>query len=378
MLLILLSQEKFEEMIILRKKLFRRILQGTGKMICLALFIVFVLIPIIFRYSYSLQRNMLFLPFVRWPRNVDFNHPEKLGLMGTRNFYVKSPKGVKLGAWHILPKSLLNDSENAEDVEKYFEESLTHGEPVILYMHGNSGSRAGLHRIELYHVLQNLNYHIISFDYRSYADSSPIPPSEEGVVEDGVFIYNWLKEKVKNAPLFVWGHSLGTGISSHVLDHLATGPSHVKEEVDGLGDHEKKSSSALPLGLVLEAPFSNLRDEIREHPLAQLFRWMPWFDHFFLNPVNANNLAFETDKHLKNVNIPIIILHAEDDAVVPFKLGLKLYSSTRNARSEMDAPIDFIKFEEQHHFGHKYICRSPALPNIISEFVNNTLEKKKA
>jgi len=63
-------------------------------------------------------------------------------------------------------------------------------------------------------LLQDLDCHVITFDYRGYADSTDVPPSETGVVTDGTFVYRWVKELVgqnSNAQLFVWGHSLGTG-----------------------------------------------------------------------------------------------------------------------------------------------------------------------
>lgn len=46
------------------------------------------------------------------------------------------------------------------------EDSLAEGYPILLYLHGNSGSRAGSHRIELYKILQSLNYHVVTLDYR--------------------------------------------------------------------------------------------------------------------------------------------------------------------------------------------------------------------
>jgi pimeloyl-ACP methyl ester carboxylesterase len=53
----------------------------------------------------------------------------------------------------------------------------------------------------------------------------------------------------------------------------------------------------------------------------QMFRLVPWFDDFFVEPFAKNNLTFESDKHIANINVPITILHAEDDKVVPFHLG---------------------------------------------------------
>ncbi|XP_046401191.1 lysophosphatidylserine lipase ABHD12 isoform X3 [Ischnura elegans] len=357
----------FSSVTILTVWQYTEFLNGIAKIVCLALFFIFGIIPLTFKYSYTFQRSMLFLPFVRWPRNVDFDKPEKLGLHGARNFYVTSSKGIRLGAWHILPQSMVKESESTSiPKEEFFEQALSRGQPVVLYMHGNSGSRAGLHRVELYHVLQKLDYHIIAFDYRSYGDSSSVAPSENGVVDDGVCMYNWTKQRTGKAPLFVWGHSLGTGISAHVLAQLTRLQMDVRSE-DG-------QQMYIPKALVLESPFNNLRDEIQDHPLAQFFTWMPWFSAFFLDPVKQNGLVFETDVHVKSIPIPIIILHAEDDAVVPYKLGRKLYHTAVLSRSPADPPVMFAKFDGSHGFGHKYICRSPELPSIVSKFFSDSLK----
>lgn len=61
-------------------------------------------------------------------------------------------------------------------------------------------------------------------------------------------MYNWVSNKTKGN-LFVWGHSLGTGLSTHMLGVLS-------------------KSDIVPTGLILESPFNNLKDEISEHPLA--------------------------------------------------------------------------------------------------------------
>ncbi|XP_067006951.2 lysophosphatidylserine lipase ABHD12 isoform X2 [Anabrus simplex] len=328
-----------------------RILYGTLKAILLGLFTLFVIVPLIYKYTYTLQRSMIFLNFVNWPVDIDYNSPQKYGLPAARNFYVTTNDGVKLGVWHILPKSLEDSGQNAS--EDFFEESLGHGEPVILYMHGNSGSRATPHRLELYKVLKNLDCHVVAFDYRSYGDSSPIVPSEAGVVSDGKYMYHWLAERVgDSALLIVWGHSLGTGVSSHVLHKLADEGTQVK-------------------ALILESPFNNLRDEIREHPFAKFFRRLPWFDTCFLDPVHANNLKFESDKHLSQVASPVLILHAEDDLVVPYVLGKRLFDTVQHSRPKDGGLISFVRFEGTHRYGHKYICRAPELPLIVQEFISN-------
>ena len=44
-----------------------------------------------------------------------------------------------------------------------------------------------------------------------FGDSSSVTPSEEGLVTDTKVIFRYLRDKSGNSPLFVWGHSLGTG-----------------------------------------------------------------------------------------------------------------------------------------------------------------------
>lgn len=44
-----------------------------------------------------------------------------------------------------------------------------------------------------------------------FADSSAVPPSERGLVRDVKAVYNYVKEKAGKSPVFVYGHSLGTG-----------------------------------------------------------------------------------------------------------------------------------------------------------------------
>lgn len=56
----------------------------------------------------------------------------------------------------------------------------------------------------------------------------------------------------------------------------------------------------------------------------QLFKSLPWFSFTVVEPMQENNLKFENDRHILNVDCPILILHAEDDLVVPYKLGRKV------------------------------------------------------
>ncbi|KOC68408.1 Monoacylglycerol lipase ABHD12, partial [Habropoda laboriosa] len=322
----------------------------TMKISIIVYLVIFGVLPLIFHYSYTIQKKILFLNLLQWPLNLDFSKPESVGMKGTRNFYLKTDQQVKIGLWQILPQSLLNDSTITTDND--YEAVLRNAKrPVFLYMHGNSGNRASSHRLELYKLFQNLDYHVICFDYRGYGDSEEAELSEMGVVIDSKYVLEWLLEVVNNtAPVFVWGHSLGTGVSTHVLALLA-------------------AEKIYPAGLILESPFNNIADELSEHPLAQVFKHLPWFHWVIVEPFYNNYLRFESDKHIQKVQCPVMILHAEDDNVVPFALGEKLFEAAINYHGNDTSRVQLIRIEASFGLGHKYICRYEKLPNIIKSFV---------
>ncbi|XP_011299953.1 monoacylglycerol lipase ABHD12 isoform X2 [Fopius arisanus] len=333
-----------------KKGFIKRVILWTAKVIIVTYLIVFGLCPLIFHYSYGFQRKILFLNFVHWPPSVDFDKPESVGLQGARNFYLSTNESVKIGAWQILPKSLVNESVKWSEEE--FNGALRNPKrPVFLYMHGNSGNRASSHRVELYKVFQELDYQVIAFDYRNYGDSDPAELSEEGVVKDSKFVLQWLMEKVNGTvPVFVWGHSLGTGVSSHSLALLA-------------GDNLQ------PTGLFLESPFNNMADELSYHPFSQIFKHLPWFHWVIVQPFYGNGLRFESDKHIGDIKCPVMILHAEDDIVIPISLGEKLYQEGLRLHKNDSNQVTMIRINGSLGLGHKYICRYEPLPKIIENFV---------
>jgi abhydrolase domain-containing protein 12 len=171
-------------------------------------------------------------------------------LYATRNFYLKYSDGdenkVSIAVWHVVPNHIVrqfhrelrirpgvlrNLTVNEEQLrgqtveglvvddkfdindhrqkEALFEELVRKSNaPVVLYFHGNTGSRANGHRIELYGTLRRLGYHIFAIDYRGFADSSEHSPTERGCVSDALAIYKYIKNLTRN-PIYIYGHSLG-------------------------------------------------------------------------------------------------------------------------------------------------------------------------
>ncbi|CAH4037565.1 lysophosphatidylserine lipase ABHD12-like isoform X1 [Pieris brassicae] len=350
-----------------------------GASITAGIFVFHVaVVPLIFKYSKSFKQNMIFANFAQWPFHIDYEDPAASGIEGARNINIEYQSivdncPVKLGIWHILPKSSyeklkgsFEESADKEQLSKQLDEELANSKhPIVLYCHGNSNSRAASHRIELYQFFQKMDFHTIAFDYRGYGDSTNVCPTERGVVEDSLIVYDWLNSTIQSSSqrpaVFVWGHSLGTGISSHLMGNL----SELSRDV------LKREPLPRPSGLILEAPFNNLADAVTHHPLSALVRWLPYFDNTFVSPFRSSEeYSFKSDTHLaKAKELPVLILHAKDDVIVPFVVGLKLYRSILESRNNDGSKVKLHAYDKQKNLGHKYICHAQDLEQVIGEFV---------
>jgi len=319
----------------------------------IAFIVVFLLAPAVWRYSPSIQKSMLFLNHDYMPAVQNYSHPEVYGLKGTRNFYIDTNDSVSLGVWHILPRKLL---EEYGGNKSNYERSLSHGEPIVIYMHGNSGARANEQRIELYHKLQDIDCHVIAVDYRSYADSTAdVEIDEDGLVSDAMTTYKWVYERANGTSIFGWGHSLGTGIGAHAFSLLE------KENI-------------YPSGLILESPYNKLSEAIREYPTTQIVRYLPWFDFFIIDPVIENGIVFDTEENLKNAKVPVLILHARDDAIIPYQLSERLYNYVADSRKGTSSSTELVLYDVKYGFGHQFICRDEEIGSKIKKFIDNCIK----
>uniref|UniRef100_A0A8C6TII9 Abhydrolase domain containing 12 n=1 Tax=Neogobius melanostomus TaxID=47308 RepID=A0A8C6TII9_9GOBI len=205
----------------------------------------------------------------------------------------------------------------------------------------------------LFQVLSALGFHVIAFDYRGWGDSDG-SPSELSMTSDALFIYHWLKVRLNKAPLYVWGHSLGTGVATNVVRRLC-------------------DRDSPPDALILESPFTNIREEAKSHPFSMVYRFLPGFDWFFLDTISANDIYFASDDNVNHISCPVLILHAEDDAVVPFHLGKKLYHAASRSQSLSGHKVQFVPFDSSLSYKHKFIYRSPELAHILSNFLETSL-----
>lgn len=101
---------------------------------------------------------------------------------------------------------------------------------------------------------------VVSYVYGvlDYGDSSDVELSEDGVVNDCVQLYEWLISKT-DTDIYLWGHSLGTALAAHTALILS------------------RRNIRQPVGLVLEAAFTKMSEELKVHPYGKVsFKRLSW------------------------------------------------------------------------------------------------------
>ncbi|MGH0181168.1 UNVERIFIED_CONTAM: hypothetical protein FKN15_005985 [Acipenser sinensis] len=272
------------------------------KRLFLTLFVVYVSVPFLIRLFPALLANVVYLSALKAPFFVDLQRPEDLQLNHTANFYLSPEEGVRIGVWAIG------------------------------------------HRVELIKVLSAAGFHVFALDYRGFADSTG-DPSEEGMTADGVYLYRWVKERSSGSPVCFWGHSLGTGVATNAACRL-------------------QDQGSPPDAVILEAPYTNIREEGARHPFAQIYRIFPAFEYFFLDTMALSNIFFPNDENLKSMSSPLMILHAEDDHVVPFEMSRKLYEIALKSQHSQEN-VKLVSFDGSLGYRHNNIYKDPKLPALL-------------
>ncbi len=362
----------------------------------LLLFLLFLLvlftaiIPILFRFSLLIQRGTVFMNIV----NFSLRTPEGAGLRCTRNWLLhlkvpfrnnvinnnnnnnnKETQSIHLGVWHVSPQEATCENVPETGGPRTFHPKLNDGRLVVLYTHGMGGTRSSAHRVALYKLLSNkLNAHVLAFDYRGFGDSGPDPegPRAEGLAQDTEALYRWLVEVEQVHPnkVLLWGHSMGTAVAIRFLSNLSS----KAVETGSTSEHLPP-----PLATVLEAPFTSLREAIPVFPLAKIFSLLPHFNSCFLEPLVGNHhLNFDSSVLMSRVSTPLLFFHAEDDRIVPYSLGRKLYSiALQEQPSSVQLRPSFVSFPRERHFGHKNIVAAgDELVRAVQSFLEAVRQQK--
>jgi len=155
---------------------------------------------------------------------------------------------------------------------------------LVYYLKGNSKSIKGWGKFAVDFTLHG--YDVIMIDYRGFGKSTG-KLSQDSMKKDALYVYDRLKEKVKEEHIIVYGRSLGTGLATKV------------------------ASMNNPKALVLACPYFSMSKNVKRYlplvPLGLVMRYqMP------------------TYKWIKYVDCPINLIHGTNDKVIRFKSSLRL------------------------------------------------------
>ena len=311
----------------------------------LLLFILYLIPPIVVRYSSWARDAAIFVHHVRTPYFRNISDPSSFGVNLAREFKLYQEDGCVIETWQILPEHYSHQERpevlTSHISEKEYISALSDGAPIVLYLHGNTGTRATYHRVRLYKYLTEMGHHLITFDYRGFANSECYP-SERGMMEDSKLVWNWIKKNAPDAKVYIWGHSLGSAAATYLTKGLCI-------------------DQDLPSGLILDAPITNIVDAAKYHFLTLPY-WplMPIFSYFVLESFEDK---FDSKEYIKHITCPILILHGQSDFVVPFHLGKELYdTAVKHSQGE-------VEFVDGGFYGHKSSWESTKTKETLKKFI---------
>ena len=149
-------------------------------------------------------------------------------------------------------------------------------------------------------------------------------PSEKGLYDDGNSAILWLKNLgLKESDIILYGESLGTGVATELA--------------------QNKNFA----GLVLETPFTSM--------IAAAKNFYPYI------PVGLLlRDKYKNDKKIKNINIPILVMHGEADQIVPFWMGKKIYEIANQPKYSYFTKYDdhMMEYDEKLVFKLKTFIKS--------------------
>ena len=213
----------------------------------------------------ALAVNALQKRLMYFPDTTHFT-PEQAGISGVSERVIETADGARVLAWQA---------------------QAAPGQPTILYFHGNAGSlETRVERIRKY-MARGLG--VFMMTYRGFGGSTG-SPSEAANVADAKQAYDVLVASgVPAEDIIVYGESLGSSVAVQV------------------------AAARNVAGLVLDAPYTSMVDLAALHYPHIPGRW-------FMTD------RYETRRHIAGVTAPLLILHGENDGIVPVAMGREVFA----------------------------------------------------
>ena len=176
---------------------------------------------------------------------------------------------------------------------------------TLLFCHGNYGNISyNLEKILFHH---SLGFSVLAFDYRGYGLSSTSnsttqqtpssqTPSEESTYTDAIAAYDYLVKGRQISPekITVLGHSMGGAIAIH----LAAQRPNIAN-------------------LIIKSSFTTMEDAVHAKKIYSLFPVKQLLNH-----------PFDSLSKVKELKVPTLYVHGDQDFDVPAEFSHRLYAAT--------------------------------------------------
>lgn len=198
--------------------------------------------------------------------------PVEAGLDGVKEIELAAADGTALIAWYAPAKD---------------------GKPTLLYFHGNAANAAN--RATKIEKMLESGFGVFYLNNRGYGGSAG-NPTEANNAADAIAAYDRLTGLgVPASSIVAYGESLGSGPAVRLA---------VERPV---------------AGVVLEAPLTSTIDVARS-----VYFWLP------LSLLITDQYNVERD--IGSVTTPLLILHGEQDEVIPMEMGRRIYSAANDPK----------------------------------------------
>jgi len=307
-----------------------------------------------------LKTHLLFMVEIGNEDVSELAYPAKYELTNAENLFFTGFKGEGdenegIGAWFISPEGAddgdgyCSKEKGCSDRSFYSHKPLSSDATVFLLLHGNGKNRGASHRIAAYKTFQKLGFYTLTIDYRGYGDSktrrSTKELTESTVVEDAMMAIRELRAHLgEEFNLILYGHSMGSGISTH---------SAVLAQEEGLRLD----------GIVLDSPFHSFTFGKEKSWIAIALDSM--FDMAGL--LEEHDILFNSVEWLKKIKVPVRILHADCDPLTPVE-GAEQLVKDAHAAGKMD--VNLVRFTEEG-LGHIGISTTAGFQNQIQDFAKS-------
>jgi pimeloyl-ACP methyl ester carboxylesterase len=164
---------------------------------------------------------------------------------------------------------------------------------LLLYFHGNAGNLANWGEVGE-DLADRLGWSVLVVDYPGFGKSEGSIRSEAQLHEMAKAFLALAKEKAGGLPLALFGRSIGSGLATRLA-----------------AEHEVKA-------LVLESPYLSMLSLATE-----MFPWVPGF---------VLRYPLRSDLAMGQVKAPVLILHGDQDELIPHASGLALSKLVENGR----------------------------------------------